>query len=372
VSLYVHVPFCVRRCAYCDFASEVVSPGRVGVYLEALGLEARTSGHTGARLHTVYVGGGTPTCLARADLRRVFEVVASSFDASSTVEWTVEANPGTVSVESLRELRELGAGRLSMGVQSFDDALLAQIGRVHTARGVVEAFGAARAAGFDNVSVDLIYALPGQTLAGVREDARRAVALGCEHVSVYGLTYEPLTRLTRSRDAGEFEPAGEELERRMYLGLVEDLERAGYRQYEIASFALSGREAVHNTVYWTGGAYLGLGPAAASFVNGVRWTNCRDLSEYARMLADGARPVAETEALPVERAAREALVLGLRLRRGIDPAEFARRTGVTIERLLDGAGCDLLAGGWLEWHEGRLRLATAALPVADEVLLRVV
>ena len=407
-ALYVHVPFCVTRCSYCDFASEVRTRERVRLYLESLAREAKRAPYGRASPATAYVGGGTPTSLSDAELAEVFSILKGSFDLSRVGEWTVEANPGTVDERRLARLKGLGANRLSLGMQSFREDALRLLGRSHGARDSEEAFRAARAAGFENVSLDLIFAVPGQTLEDVKADVARAVDLGPEHVSVYGLTYEPGTRLGRMRAEGEVAPAGEELEREMYLEIIDDLERAGYAQYEISNFARPGFESRHNLVYWEGplivppgegspradalaeareeardeaprapraGEYVGLGPSAASFVRGERRRNFRDLGVYASRLARGEDPVEERERLEPERAAREALVLGLRMRKGIAPRAFERRTGFALEALLGEAGGRLFEGGWLERTGGEsacVRLSREALPVADAVLAEIV
>ena len=372
ISLYVHVPFCVSRCRYCDFASEVRDEGRVARYRAALSREIELTACAGRRLETIYIGGGTPTCIGATALLGLMDEIASAFDASALREWTIEANPGTVERGMLGEMRARGADRISLGAQSFDDALLELLGRIHTAAEAERALRDARDAGFRNVSLDLIYGLPGQTLEGVRDDAARAVDLAPEHVSVYGLTYEEGTELTRRRDAGELAPAGEELERSMYEALMTDLPAAGYEQYEIASFATDGLYSRHNTAYWTGREYLGLGPAAASYLGGARRTNVRSLDDYVRMVSDGVLPVAESESLDPAASAREALVLALRLRRGVDPGRFESRTEYGLAELLGEEGRGLVDRGHLEWVDGRLRIARASLPVADAILAKLV
>jgi len=372
IGLYVHVPFCVSRCTYCDFDSEVVSPERVRLYLDALAQEVDRSPFKGAAPETVYVGGGTPTSLAEGELAGLFAILARGFDLSRAEEFTVEANPGTVHEDRLELLRKVGANRISLGVQSFEDKRLRLLGRAHGSREAGEAFTAARAAGFANVSLDLIFAVPGQKLGDVASDVARAVGLGPEHVSLYGLTYEAGTSMKRMLDAGEVTRINEESERAMYLTVIDRLERSGYAQYEISNFARPGFESRHNLACWRGDEYLGLGPSAASFTGGERRKNVRGLTEYARRIAGGAGPVEERERLTPERAARERACLALRTRRGIDPAEFERRTGFDLKALLGEAGTRLFAGGWLETREGRVRLSREALPVADVVLAEIV
>ncbi|MHC4198783.1 MAG: radical SAM family heme chaperone HemW, partial [Planctomycetota bacterium] len=368
----VHVPFCVSRCAYCDFASEVVSPERVRLYLDALAREVDRSPFKGAAPETVYVGGGTPTSMADGELAELVAILARGFDLSRAIEFTVEANPGTVDEKRMALLRGFGANRVSLGVQSFEDERLRLLGRAHSSREAEEAFAAARAAGFDNVSLDLIFAVPGQELDDVASDVARAVGLGPEHVSLYGLTYEAGTRMRRMLDAGEVTSVDEESERAMYLSLIDSLERSGYPQYEISNFARPGLESRHNLACWLGEEYIGLGPSAASYTGGERRKNVRGLTEYARRLARGVEPVEERERLPPERASRERACLALRTRRGIDPTDFERRTGFDLDALLGEAGTRLFAGGWLEMLEGRVRLSREALPVADAVLSEIV
>jgi oxygen-independent coproporphyrinogen-3 oxidase len=375
LALYAHVPFCVRRCAYCDFASEERRPGDAGrarLYLDSVAREAATSAARHAAVSTAYVGGGTPTALSDGEFAELFGLLCGGFDLSRVGEWTVEANPGTVDEARLGALRALGADRLSLGIQSFDERTLAVLGRIHTPAQAEEAFGAARKAGFENVSVDVIFAVPGQALEGVLGDVSRAAGLGPEHVSLYGLTYEQGTPMTRMREAGEVEPVPEELEREMYLASVEALEGAGYVHYEISNFALPGRESRHNLAYWEGSDYVGLGPSAASFVAGERTRNAADLDAYAARLARGEDPADERERLPPERAARELLMLGLRTLAGVDRDRFESRTGFRLEDALGAEGRRLVEGGWLELEGGALRLSRRALPVADTVLAEIV
>ncbi len=372
LALYVHVPFFVKRCVYCDFASEARRDDlRVARYLEAVAREAAGSKRGGEPLATVYVGGGTPTALTDAELGRLLKTVGASFDLSQVSEFTVEANPGTVDERRLAHLRELGATRLSLGVQTFDDDNLRLLGRVHDSAEALAAFDAARAE-FDDISLDLMFALPGQKLGDVRRDVARAVELGPEHVSLYGLTYEPGTRLTRLRDEGTVVPVAEDVEREMYLAAIEDLEAAGLLQYEISNFAREGHECIHNQAYWAGAEYVGLGPSAASYLAGERRKNVSTVDEYVGRVSRGQSPVAESERLEPEPAAREALMLALRTRRGADLKEFEARTGFAIDALLGEGGRRLVEAGWLEFAGGRLRLARKALPVADEILAEIV
>ncbi|MHC4248298.1 MAG: radical SAM family heme chaperone HemW [Planctomycetota bacterium] len=400
-ALYVHVPFCASRCSYCDFTSEVHTRERVRLYLDALAREAERAPHRGLAPATVYVGGGTPTSPGDEEIAELFGILKGSFDLSGVEEWTVEANPGTVDERRLALLRELGADRLSLGTQSFRKDFLRLLGRRHSVEDSERAVRAARATGFGNVSLDLIFAMPGQTLDDVKSDVARAVELAPDHVSLYSLTYEPGTKLHRMRAEGAVAPPDEELEREMYLETIDDLLAAGFEQYEISNFARPGYESRHNLVYWEGALvvpldpveaggpatgeggrtpwaveYVGLGPSAASLVGGERRRNLRDLAAYASRLARGEDPVEERERLGPERAARETLMLALRTRRGVAPEAFQRRTGFSLEALLGEAGGRLFDGGWLErtGPDGatRVRLSRRALPVADAVLAEII
>lgn len=283
-------------------------------------------------------------------------------------ERTIEANPGTLDAAKLGALRRLGFDRLSIGAQSFDDAELATLGRTHRAADTGEAVELARRAGFGNLGLDLIFGLPGQRPAGFFRSLEAAVALEPEHVSLYGLTFEPGTRLSDDLAAGRLARCPEEADREMYLGAVGRLERAGFTHYEIANFARSGRESRHNLNYWSGGEYLGLGAGAHSFLDGERRGNVGDVGEYCARLESGGNPVATRERLEPEKRAREALMLGLRMRAGVELNEFRRRTGYDAHALFGPTLAGHLAAGRAEVSGGRLRLTLEGLLVADAVM----
>ncbi len=368
--LYLHVPFCRARCGYCAFASSVYEPARADRYLAALGREAGLRGALAAELapDTLYVGGGTPSSLSPDQLRRLGEVIAGLGVLPGVEEMSAEANPGSADPRRLAVLREFGFGRLSLGAQSFDDAELSLLGRSHRAGEIPEAVGAARKAGFDSLSLDLIFGLPGQTPEGFRTSLKKALELEPEGISLYGLTYEPGTPLTRELDAGRLTPAGEEAEREMYLAAVEELLGAGYRHYEIANFARPGAECRHNLNYWTGGEYLGLGAGAFSYLGGERRGNAGDVEDYCAR-AEAGRDLTETsERLAPEKSAREALMLGLRLVDGVELAEFEARTGFDAVALFGDSFDMHRSAGRLEVEEGHLRLTLEGILVANRVM----
>jgi len=329
-SLYLHLPFCRARCPYCDFNSRPGSAEERAQYLQALRAEVRTAAQQQGRppVATVYLGGGTPTVYAPEELGDLLAEVRSAFAVTPDAEVTCEANPGTVDEPSLRVLRASGVNRLSLGVQSLCEQELRSLGRVHSAAEALAAIAAARAAGFTNLCADLMYGLSGQTVGDWLATLRAVVTLRPEHVSAYCLTIEEGTELARRVEAGLVTPLDEDTQAAQFGATHEVLGAAGYEHYEISNFALPGRRCRHNLTYWTGAEFVGLGAGAWSYVGGERWGNVRDVSEYVRRVATGEGPVAEREQLPPERAAAEAIMLGLRTADGVDLAEVAARFGV--------------------------------------------
>lgn len=331
--IYVHIPFCRRKCFYCDFPSYAGREGYMADYAEALCREIAAQGplYRGCwgTPATVYMGGGTPTVLPMELMERILCALGEL--VPSVEEFTVEANPGTVDGEYLELLRHHGANRLSLGVQSFDDHLLKGIGRVHTGAEAKRAVTLAREAGFRNISLDLIYGLPGQSLASLRESMAAAVALDVQHISVYGLQVEEGTVFARQREMGKLELPGEDMEEAMYDCMVSELPRHGYARYEISNFARAGHESRHNLGYWQDVPYLGLGAAAHSYLDGRRWENTADLGEYVGCMKRGESPSREESRRTREIAMEEFAFLALRTARGIDREAFRRKFGCTLE-----------------------------------------
>lgn len=304
--LYVHLPFCSGKCAYCAFVSGPQHRPLAGRYLEALGREA--SFHPGFRPRTLYVGGGTPSELGAPELERLFELLASRFGPLEALgEVTFEGNPESLSGEKLALLRRLGVGRLSIGLQTCDDRLLEALGRRHRFEDFERAYRGAERLGF-SLSVDVMLGLPGQSLSGALSSLKTVLRLGPGHISVYCLHVEEGTPLERRGFA-----ADEDLSREMYESAIELLSRAGYRHYEISNFARPGLESRHNRNYWLGGSYLGLGAAAASHLRGVRWENDPDPASYCAKVERGESPAVQSERLSGKEKAGEELLLGLRL-----------------------------------------------------------
>lgn len=330
--LYVHVPFCRSKCAYCDFYSITDHDG-VDAWLEALALEMEMYRGFAPAFDTVYVGGGTPSCLPADRLAELLRQARSAFPVVPEAETTVEVNPGDVDAAFLGRLREAGFNRVSIGVQSFDDSILNVLGRRHNGHESLEAVESARMAGFENLSVDLIYGVPGQSLELWRRTLDTALAFRPEHLSCYELTLERGTPLHRRVEAGQAAPLCEEEGYRFFSTTSAFLEDNGYDHYEVSNFARAeSHVSRHNHKYWDHTPYLGLGPAAHSFRGNLRWWNHRDVDRYVRDARSGRKPVEGREALSQEELRTEALYFGFRTKRGIYGPAFRERYGLDLFR----------------------------------------
>jgi len=374
LSLYLHIPFCTRKCRYCDFASQAGSSIPPEEYVAAMLREMalrRQSFPRQPEVTTLYIGGGTPSLLAPRLIEPLIDAAAEHYALSATAEITLEANPGTVTLESLAGYRAAGVNRLSLGVQSLDDRLLEMLGRIHTAAEARQAVDMARAAGFDNLGIDLIHSLPGQTLTAWEETLAEAVALGPEHISAYGLSIEEGTPFHAMLEQGKLELPAEETAARMLETTMELLPAAGYAQYEIANFSRPGRRSRHNQVYWQRGNYLGFGAAAHSFLReplfGRRWNNPPLPQDYLHALAAGILPDEQAMLLSRRDAMGEAVFLGLRLLEGIDPAAFADEFGEPLETAYPGVLKRHCADGLLQETDGRINLTKRGLLLANRV-----
>jgi putative oxygen-independent coproporphyrinogen III oxidase len=380
VGVYVHVPFCERVCPYCDFAvvaARPLAPGLEERYVAAVlrELEGRRAPFAGRGLASIYFGGGTPALLRPGSLERILAAVRGAFPAAGPVEVTLEANPSTLERARLPAFRALGVNRLSLGIQSFDDTVLRRLGRAHRAEAGRAALRAAREAGFANLSLDLIFAAPGQDLAALEADLAEAAAFAPEHVSAYALTLESGTPFARAAARGRLALPDEDLAAAMMVRVAERLEAAGLPSYELSSFARPGFEAVHNARYWARRPVLGLGmgawssdPASPEAPFGSRRANLRELGAYLAAVETGQSPEREREVLAAPVARGEAAFLALRTRRGLEAAAFAREFGVTPRALWGEAIEALRARGLLsESPGGDLALTAPGRLLADSV-----
>jgi oxygen-independent coproporphyrinogen-3 oxidase len=373
--LYIHIPFCARKCAYCDFYSLPLagfpSVGRVVArFFQALEKELAALPPDFAP-DTIYIGGGTPTALDAPQLAALLALVRYRVPGAVR-EWTVEANPGTLDAAKADVLRQGGVNRVSLGVQTLDDVALRRLGRVHTAAEARAGFELLRAAGLDNVSVDLMYALPGETTAQVLADLRGLLAWQPEHVSCYALAIEPGTPLAEQQARGAVAEVPDEEQAEHYHAIRRELVAAGWHHYEISNFARPGRACRHNLNYWRGGEYAGCGPAAHGHSAGRRHSNVEDLEAYCRRIEGGGSPRDFEEELAPEAKARETLIVWLRLLDGVELAAFRQQTGFDALALGGAALDQLVAQGLLVLAEGRLRLTDRALFVSNRVFAELV
>lgn len=379
-SLYVHVPFCAQKCAYCAFYSEASNGELVNRYVEALIRELELVADDLAP-RTIFFGGGTPSLLNLRQWQQILGVM-ERLKLTNAKEWTVECNPATVSLDKARLLREHGVNRISMGVQSLDQALLERLGRIHSREMVFKSFDILRQAGFDNLNLDLMFAIPGQTMAMWRATLKEAVAMGSEHLSCYEVIYEEDTALYAQLQAGEFS-VNEELACAMYEELVEQAVAGGFEQYEIANFArndpntsrseVPSRACLHNVNYWRGGGFYGLGPSATSYVRGVRTKNRSNTNRYCELLSAGTRPVETREELSALARAGETAAFGLRMVAGWPFEDFRASTGHDLRTEWSADMEQLSKQGWGQVAPDRFRLTRQGLRFADsaaEVFLR--
>lgn len=363
LGLYIHIPFCKAKCAYCDFYSLAHSEERMDAYCVALGrdLARRADAAKAHTVDTVYFGGGTPSYLGAERLAKLLETVLSHYRVAPDAEITFEANPDSArDADTLKTLRCAGFNRISLGAQSFDDGELQEIGRIHTAGEIARSVGAARAAGFDNLSLDLIYGLPRQTMARWRENLNAAIALSPEHLSCYGLKVEEGTPLYLRRERAQF--PDDDAQADFYLETVRLLSRCGYAQYEISNFARAGFASRHNLKYWTLGEYLGFGPGAHSDFAGRRFAAARDLSAY---LA-GETVLSEDTVISRRERQREYFLLGLRTVRGICETETDVDFAAAEAVLRACAAHDLAEKDGGRWH-----LTPRGFLVSNAVIARV-
>ena len=372
LSLYIHIPFCVRKCRYCGFYSTAYSLGRADEFISGLKHEAARYKNDFSRrpFSSIYIGGGTPTALSPKQLELLARVIREHFPIDDRVEFTVEANPSSVTSEKLSLLLDQGVNRLSLGVQSFSDEILKTLGRLHTGEQAADAFRLARSAGFENIGVDLIYGIPGQTETHWEETLDAAIALKPEHLSAYSLSLDDGSQFMRESQAGGFTLPDDEVVAAMYERAVKTLNNAGYEQYEISNFSLPGYECRHNMNYWDRGEYLGLGPGAWSFISGRRYTNISDTAEYSKRLSDGRSVIAAQETIGPVPSARETIFLGLRTMKGLDLLRFEQVYGADLLRRLERNAVMLVDAGLLHVTEGRLRLTGRGILLSDEALAR--
>jgi oxygen-independent coproporphyrinogen-3 oxidase len=367
-SAYLHVPFCLHKCGYCDFTVIAGRNDLIGTYLECLEKEIRQQLTVPQPMKTLFIGGGTPSLLSASELERLFSVLREWLPLEEGGEFSIECNPEQLTVDRMSVMRDAGVNRVSLGVQSFHDVHLRTLERSHTSRTVEQVVDSFRRVGINNISLDLIFAVPGQTFEEWRADLMAAIALEPHHISTYGLTYEKGTAFWTRRQKNQLQQAPEELERNQYALAMELLPASGYLQYELSNCARPGWESRHNRIYWQGKSFYGFGPGAAAFINGTRTSNHRSVTTWIRRLQNGQSPVQEREPFEPDLRRREAVMLGLRQIDGIDRDEYQRRNGISMSELAPTAYEELLQNGLIEEIGPRTRLTLAGRFIADTVI----
>ena len=367
--LYIHIPFCIRKCGYCGFYS-VTDRALIPAFLAALGREASRYRSSWGQFDTLHIGGGTPSLLPGDDLARIIDAVRTLFTITPTAEITVEVNPGDIDRDYLRGMRSAGVNRLTIGCQSFDDAVLAFLGRRHTARQARESVEMARQAGFDNIGIDLIFGFPGQSVAGWQATLAAALTLRLDHLSCYQLTIEKGTPFAERCNNGEIALPDDAIQADLFFSTSRILEGNGFVQYEVSNFARRCEvESRHNKKYWDHTPYLGLGPAAHSFDGRRRSWNVRSVDAYLGELAAGRLPIAASETLTPDQLRMETLFLSFRTKRGVNLGDFQRRFGRDLlaekGKILKRLGEE----GLVEFRDGFIRPTRAGMAIADSLAL---
>lgn len=372
--LYIHLPFCLSKCQYCDFYSvPLQARAELGKYLQGLAAEIRQRAlvYDDIPIRSIYLGGGTPSLLSPELVNRLIADLFNSFPVEITAEITMEANPGTLVPSCLPGYLQAGVNRLSLGVQSFCNSELAVLGRLHDEHDSPEAFYESRRAGFTNVNLDLIYGLPGQTITDWCSNLTRAVKMVPDHLSLYLLQLEPCTPLGRKVRHGELDLPDEEVQLEMYLTSRQILANSGYRQYEISNFARPGKECHHNQLYWNSQEYIGLGAGAVSFIGNTRQRNTTHLEAYLEANHQSGFWQGEIlEEMNEQQRWADAVVLGLRRCEGLSLLSFSSRFGVDLLQVYRETIDPLLQGGWLEIADGCLRLTPSSYFISNQILCR--
>ncbi|EFF65048.1 radical SAM family heme chaperone HemW [Turicibacter sanguinis] len=366
--LYIHIPFCDHICTYCDFPKLLTKGQRHAEYIEALIQELKLyQQNVGfSNLQSIYIGGGTPTALSVEQIQPLFDFLTEQIQMNQIQEFSIEANPENLTRDKIQYLKAQGVNRFSLGVQTFHESLLKRIGRKHQAQEVIQAVANLKQCGIKNINLDLIYAIPGQTLDELRDDLRQVISLEVEHISAYSLIVEEHTQLYLAYMRDQIELTDNEIEAKMYEVTIETLTEAGYEHYEISNFAKS-KPSLHNQWYWKNETYIGVGLGAHGYVKGQRYQNTRSINTYIELLKDGKLPMIESHALTKEEMIEEEMFLGLRLLKGVNLKAISDKYDVNIDEIYGKAFEELIQKGYLEQKELNVRLTPSGLLMANEV-----
>ena len=370
IGIYVHIPFCLSKCYYCDFTSFARGEENYELYVDALVNEIKAhaiSARESLTVKTIFIGGGTPSVLPPILLEKIMKSLNESFHIAKDVEYTVESNPGTLSVDKLRVMKDQGVNRISMGVQAYQDHLLKKIGRLHTQAEFIETYHLCRELGFDNINLDLMFGLPDQTLEDWQETLDRITALGPDHISAYSLIIEEGTHFGDMYDKGELQPLDEDLERQMYHNAKDYLGQKGYAQYEISNFAKPNKASGHNVDCWNGRSYIGMGLGAHSYFQDYRYHNTYEMSEYIASSSQLDEIQKNKEFINLKAQMEEYMFLGLRLTDGISIEGFEKRFSRSLWHVYGEQLSSHKKQGLLDEKEGRLFLTPFGQDVSNRV-----
>ncbi len=363
-SAYVHIPFCTQICYYCDFSKVFIKNQPVDAYLQALIREFES--YKIEQLRTLYIGGGTPTAISAEQLDYLLSHLTKNLDLSQLEEFTIEANPGDLTPDKIAVLEKSAVNRISLGVQTFNDKQLKRIGRSHNEAQIYESIDSLKGAGFDNISIDLIYALPGQTMADVKENVAKAIALDIPHLSLYSLILEHHTVFMNKMRRGKLNLPTEDLEADMFDYIIAKLESHGFEHYEISNFTKPGRESRHNLMYWDNAEYYGVGAGASGYIDGVRYRNRGPIQHYLKGVAQG-NPRLEEEVLTKQEMMEEEFFLGLRKKEGVSISRFEEKFAENFSNRYGDIVEKLTSDGLVQVTDGRLRMTKKGLFLGDTV-----
>lgn len=370
LGLYLHLPFCISKCPYCDFNSyQLKEDNQISSYISALYQEITTYSKKlkKSNIKTIYLGGGTPTILSGVQIYNILEFCKSKFTIDKDVEITIEANPGTLDGEKTKLLIESGINRLSLGAQSFNNLFLKKLGRIHNTQDIIDSYYLARKEGFNNINIDIMFALPDQTTEDLQITLKKAISLKPDHLSLYNLTIKPGTEYYKKYKKGKLKLPNEDEEFDMYNWAIKFLEESGFEHYEISNFARPYKRSMHNLIYWQNKPYLGIGAGAYSFIKGYRYMNYESPARYVKEMMSGKLPVDNGEKLSLRKRMIETIILGLRTKDGVGYIKFKARFGVNLNDIFSEQVIKSVNLGLLQKDDYRIKLTKKGIFLANTV-----
>lgn len=372
--LYIHIPFCAKKCKYCDFTSFVESKVSIDTYLSYLEKEFEIYEENGLLddIKTIFIGGGTPSILSYEQLKKLFSIIKDKVDLSRILEYTIETNPGSLTRDKLELMKSCGVDRISIGLQASQEHLLKFLGRIHSYEDFLESYNLAKSLGFENINIDLIFAFQGQSIEDWKDTLTRVVSLSPDHISAYSLIIEEGTKFYNMYEEGSLLEYDEDDYIQMYRYTIDYLSKNNYAQYEISNFARQGKECRHNLIYWDDGEYYGIGLGASGYINSSRYTNYKDFDQYYKNLDQGKKPVEFEEKITAKERINELLILGLRKIGGISKSDYLDRLKIiNQDKYLENLGIidAYIKSGHIIANDDKLRLSQSGLEISDTISL---